>query len=122
MVGEREGSLTRTSYDVQRGGSPTVVSGSALIPGSGPLAGFAVAVATDRRRHQLGDELESLGAKTLGIQAVRPLATPDADLVTALTQTALSGPIDEFVVSSAFGLRAWLRVARSAGLYQDTIE
>ncbi len=82
----------------------------------GPLAGYTVAVATDRRRHPLASILEEAGARTVSIQAVRTVAQPDEDAVCAATAHAVTRPIHEVVVSSAFGLRAWLGAARRANL------
>src|SRR5690606_17474758 len=42
-----------------------------------PLAGYTVAVATERRRHPIADLLESVGARTVGIQAMRAMAALD---------------------------------------------
>jgi len=81
----------------------------------GPLAGYTVAVATDRRRHELARLLEGVGARTVGVQAVRSVAQPDVAAVHAATLACVAAPVHEVVVSSAFGLRAWLDVARRSG-------
>jgi uroporphyrinogen-III synthase len=80
-----------------------------------PLAGYAIVVATDRRRHRLSAMLESLGAKTVGVQAVRNVAQPEPDRLADATKDAIAHPIHEVVVSSALGLRAWLTAARTSG-------
>jgi uroporphyrinogen-III synthase len=82
----------------------------------GNLAGYTVAVATERRRHQLASILEGSGARTVSFQAVRTVAQADEVAVTEATAEAVTQPIHEVVVSSAFGLRAWLAAARRAGL------
>ena len=87
----------------------------------GPLAGYTVAVATDRRRHRLASILEEVGARTISIQAVRSVAQPDEDALRAATEQAITRPIHEVVVSSAFGLRAWLGAARRAGLAEALV-
>ncbi|HLU45418.1 MAG TPA: uroporphyrinogen-III synthase [Natronosporangium sp.] len=76
-----------------------------------PLAGYTVAVASDRRRHLLADLLESVGARTVGIQAARSVAKPDPEVLREATDRCLAGPIHELVVSSPLGLRAWLAEA-----------
>jgi uroporphyrinogen-III synthase len=81
----------------------------------GVLAGYAVAVATDRRRHRMAADLEALGAKTVSVQAVRTVSQGDEETVRAATALAVSEPIHEVVVSSAVGLRAWLAAATRAG-------
>lgn len=80
-----------------------------------PLAGYTVVVASDRRRHRLADLLESVGARTVGIQAARSVARPDLAAVRAATAACLAAPCHEVVVSSALGLRAWVAAAREAG-------
>lgn len=80
-----------------------------------PLAGYTVAVASDRRRHRLADLLESVGARTVGIQAARSVARPDDQLLRDATARCLAAPFDDLVVASALGLRAWLAAARRWG-------
>lgn len=80
-----------------------------------PLAGYAIAVAADRRRHDLASLLEGIGARTVGVQAVRSVAQADVEAVHAATLTCIAEPVHEVVVSSAFGLRTWLDVARRFG-------
>lgn len=77
-----------------------------------PLAGYTVAIASDRRRHGLADLLESVGARTVGIQAARSVAKPDPSVLREATARCLAGPCDEVVISSALGLRAWIAAAR----------
>lgn len=83
--------------------------------GIGPLAGYAVAVATDRRRHPVAAMLEELGAKTVSVQAVRNVAQPDEQQLRAATEEAIAHPVHEVLVSSALGLRAWLASAKKSG-------
>lgn len=80
-----------------------------------PLAGFTVAVATERRRHHLAARLENLGARTVSVQAVQTMAQPDAEAVRSANLAFLAEPFDEVVVGSVFGLRAWLALARRYG-------
>ncbi|MGH3681389.1 MAG: hypothetical protein ACRDT2_14240, partial [Natronosporangium sp.] len=70
-----------------------------------PLAGYTVAIASDRRRHRLADLLESVGARTVGVQAARSVAKPDPAELRAATDNCLAAPCHELVVSSALGLR-----------------
>lgn len=81
-----------------------------------PLAGYMVAVATDRRRHLVAELLESVGARTVGIQALRSMAQPDEAKLRAATHQCLAAPCQEVVISSAHGLRTWLAAARRWGL------
>ncbi|HEY8473827.1 MAG TPA: uroporphyrinogen-III synthase [Natronosporangium sp.] len=77
-----------------------------------PLAGYSVAIASDRRRHGVADLLESVGARTVGIQAARSVAKPDLAALREATERCLAAPCHEVVVSSALGLRAWITAAR----------
>jgi uroporphyrinogen-III synthase len=86
-----------------------------------PLAGFTVAIASDRRRHGLADLLESVGARTVGIQAARSVAKPDPAALRLATERCLGEPCDEVVISSALGLRAWLAAARRWQLAQPLV-
>ncbi|GAA5193358.1 uroporphyrinogen-III synthase [Rugosimonospora acidiphila] len=76
------------------------------------LAGYAVAVVSDRRRHRLCDLLEAAGARTVAVQGVRTLSTLDSQPLQTQTAQVLAAPIDELVVASDFGFRSWLRLAR----------
>jgi uroporphyrinogen-III synthase len=87
----------------------------------GPLSGFAVAIAADRRRHGLATILEASGAKTVCVQAVRPIAQADERAVATATRMALTAPADEVIISSAFGLRAWMRVVRASALVKPVL-
>lgn len=89
-----------------------------LAPPSGlaPLAGYTVAVASDRRRHPLAAMLEAVGGKVASVQAVRADSSADDEAVRAVTAQASSGRIDELLVASDFGFRAWIRAARDWGL------
>lgn len=80
-----------------------------------PLAGFTVAIASDRRRHRLAELLESVGARTVGIQAARSVARADEPRLRLATDACLAAPVDDLVISSALGLRAWLAAARRWG-------
>src|SRR5437868_14404040 len=84
-----------------------------LAPPSGiaPLAGYTVAVASDRRRHPLAGLLEAAGARTVGIQAIRSFSSAEQPAVREATLAALAAPVDELLVASDFGFRAWLRAA-----------
>jgi uroporphyrinogen-III synthase len=85
-------------------------------PDLAALAGYTVAVASDRRRHRLADLLESVGARTVGVQAARSMAKPDDTALRAATARCLADGCDEVVISSAVGLRAWIGATRRWGL------
>jgi uroporphyrinogen-III synthase len=81
--------------------------------GISPLAGYTIAVASDRRRHPLAALLEAAGARSVGVQAVRAFSVVDDPEVRNATQAVLAAPIDELLVASDFGFRSWLRAART---------
>jgi uroporphyrinogen-III synthase len=60
--------------------------------------------------------LESLGARTVNVQAIRSVAQPDEAVLRAATELVLAAGCDEVVVSSGFGLRVWLTATRRWGL------
>jgi uroporphyrinogen-III synthase len=89
--------------------------------GIAPLAGYTIAVASDRRRHPLAALLEAAGAKVAGVQAIRAVSQVDETVVRVATEEVPTGPIDELLVASDFGFRAWLRAARGWGLAEPLI-
>jgi uroporphyrinogen-III synthase len=103
-----------------RGGALSGVPASS-IDTPPPLAGFTVAVATDRRTHDVAAWLEAEGARTIGVRAVRTIPQPDADTIAEAVRVCVAEPVHEVIVSSAFGLRAWLAAARRTGHLDDLL-
>lgn len=87
-----------------------------------PLAGYTVAVASDRRRHHVADLLESVGARTVGVQAARSMPKPDEQVLREATRQCLTYPCDDVVFSSSLGLRSWLAAARRWGEQQRLLD
>ena len=81
-----------------------------------PLAGYSVAVGSDRRKHALAEQLGRLGARTVGVQASRSIPQVDQVRLREVTDEVLARPCDELIVSSAFGLRSWFTAAGRWGL------
>lgn len=79
------------------------------------LAGFTVAVASQRRRHEVATLLETMRARTVNVQAARVVAQAEPAAVAESTRRCVGQPVHEVVIPSAFGLRAWLRIAREHG-------
>jgi len=100
------------------GRKSTALRSRTLVPPTGvaPLTGYTVAVASDRRRHPLAELLEAVGAKVTSFQAVRAFSDGAAPGVRDITEQVVAGRIDELLVASAFGFRAWLRATRQWGL------
>ena len=86
------------------------------------LAGYTIAVASERRRHQLCGLLEAGGARTVAVQGVRAFSTVDSGQLRGDTVRVLAAPIDVLVVASDFGFRTWLRSARQWGLADELTE
>jgi len=82
----------------------------------GPLSGFTVAIAADRRRDRLAALLEERGARVVVAPALRivPLAE-DAEL-RAVTAALVEAPPDVLVTSRGVGLRGWLAAAQGWGM------
>jgi uroporphyrinogen-III synthase len=97
-----------------------VATASALVlmrpSGVAPLAGYSVAIASDRRRAVLADQFEQRGARSVSVQAVRTYTTADDIALRAATEEVLAEPIDELVVTSNFGFALWLRAAARWGM------
>ncbi|ACZ88657.1 uroporphyrinogen-III synthase [Streptosporangium roseum] len=94
-------------------------------PGGSPetapdaLAGFTIGVTATRRREEFCALLERRGARVVRAPAIRlvPLAE-DADLLAA-TRAALTGPLDDVVVTTGVGFRGWMAAAEGWGLSGD---
>jgi uroporphyrinogen-III synthase len=89
--------------------------------GIAPLAGYCVAVVSDRRRHPLADLLEALGARVVGVQGARSLPQADEPRVRAATIAVLAEPVEELIISSTGGLRRWLALARGWGVADEPV-
>jgi uroporphyrinogen-III synthase len=89
---------------------------------SEPLAGFTVGVTADRRREELSALLEREGARVAYAPAIRlvPLAD-DTELLDA-TRGLLAGPVDDVIVTTGIGFRAWLEAAEGWGLSDDLVK
>jgi uroporphyrinogen-III synthase len=85
------------------------------------LAGFTVALATDRRNHDMAGWLAAEGARTVGFRAVQTTPQPDPDAIASAVRDSVAAPVHEVIVSSAFGLRLWLSAARREGLLGQLI-
>lgn len=101
---------------------PARLRRSAPDDATAPLAGYCVVVVTDRRRHPLADLLESLGARTIGVQGTRALPQADEDLLRTATDDVLAHPCDELIISSTGGLRRWVALARRWGSADQLVD
>ncbi|WP_275413969.1 uroporphyrinogen-III synthase [Catellatospora chokoriensis] len=82
-------------------------------PSVGALAGFAVAVISELRRHPMAAELAAEGARVVSVQSVRTLAQPVEETLQRATMACLTSPIDHLVVTAAVEFNYWMAAARS---------
>jgi uroporphyrinogen-III synthase len=83
---------------------------------AGPLAGFTVAVTTDRRHDELAGLLERHGARVVVAPALRIVPLPDDADLRAATVTCIDKPLDILVAITATGVRGWLEAAEGWGM------
>jgi uroporphyrinogen-III synthase len=86
------------------------------MPDAEPLAGFTVAVTTDRRQDELAGLLERAGARVVVAPALRIVPVPDDGDLHAATVTCVGKPLDVVVATTGAGLRGWLEAAEGWGL------
>lgn len=84
-----------------------------------PLAGFTVGVTAARRREELAASLERRGARVVCAPAIRLVPLADDTELLAATRRVLTGPVDDVIVTTGTGLRAWLETAGGWGLRDD---
>ncbi|MEV0128447.1 uroporphyrinogen-III synthase [Dactylosporangium sp. NPDC050688] len=96
--------------------------GTGATPAGPPLlTGFTIAVVSHRRRHTLADLLERHGARIVSVQGVRAVPQPDLAAVGRATTAVLDGPVDDVIIASAAGLRAWLSAAPEPARLLDVL-
>ena len=83
---------------------------------TGQLAGFTIALTSDRRSEELVAAFARRGATVMQAPTLRiiPLAQ-DEELVHA-TQDVIARPPDDVIVTTAIGFRGWMEGADAAGL------
>ena len=86
-----------------------------------PLAGFTVGVTAARRHEELSALLERRGARVVYAPAIRLVPLTDDAVLRSLTREMLANPIDDVVLTTAIGFRAWLEAADGWGLRDDLI-
>ena len=81
-----------------------------------PLAGFTVGVTAARRHEELVSLLERRGAQVVYAPAIRLMPPADDVVLLSATRETLAHPVDDVVVTTGIGLRAWLETADGWGL------
>jgi uroporphyrinogen-III synthase len=84
-----------------------------------PLAGFTVGVTAARRHEELSALLQRRGARVVHAPAIRLVPLADDALLLAATRQMLADPVDDLVVTTGIGFRAWLEAADGWGMRDD---
>jgi len=80
------------------------------------LAGFTIAVTSDRRRDELATQLEERGARIVLAPALRLVPVTDDTLLREATRRLLESPPDAVVANTAIGMLGWIEAADGWGL------
>ena len=84
---------------------------------SGPvLAGFRVAVTSERRSNDLIDAFARRGADVIHAPAVRIAPIDEDDILIEDTRAIIAHQPDVVIVTTAYGLRRWIECAEAAGI------
>jgi uroporphyrinogen-III synthase len=86
-----------------------------------PLAGFTVGVTAARRHEELSALLERRGARVVYAPAIRLVTLSDDALLLTATRQMLADPVDDVIVTTGIGFRAWLETADGWGLRDGLI-
>jgi uroporphyrinogen-III synthase len=84
--------------------------------GSGPLAGFTVAVTAERRRDELAVLLERRGARVVKAPAITIVQLQDDEALHAATAACVGLAPDIVIATTGIGFRGWLEAAEGWGL------
>jgi uroporphyrinogen-III synthase len=95
---------------------PEPAAPEADAPDGDVLAGFTVAVTSDRRRDELATQLEAHGARIVLAPALRLVPVADDTLLRDVTHQLLESPPDAVVANTAIGMLGWIEAADSWGL------
>jgi uroporphyrinogen-III synthase len=87
-----------------------------------PLAGFTVGVTASRRREELSALLERKGARVVYAPAIHLMPLADDTELLGATRDLLAEPVDDMVVTTGVGFRAWLEAAKGWGLHDDLVK
>ncbi|GAA3429152.1 uroporphyrinogen-III synthase [Streptosporangium nondiastaticum] len=103
------------------GGGGALAGRAAVSPETAPdaLAGFTVGVTATRRREEFCALLERRGARVVRAPAIRLVPLEEDAGLLAATREALSGPIDDVVITTGVGFRGWTAAAEGWGLSGD---
>lgn len=90
-------------------------------PVAAPLTGRTVAITAHRRAEEQAGAFERQGARVLHAPALKLVPTDQDDDVLAATREILASRPATVVITTGYGLKRWLAVARTAGLDDDLV-
>ena len=85
------------------------------------LAGWTIAVTSDRRADEQAELLQRRGADVVLSPLVESCPVPEAE-VRAATLELVRAPVDVLVATTGVGMRSWLAMSWSWGLGEDLVE
>jgi uroporphyrinogen-III synthase len=83
------------------------------------LAGFRIAVTSDRRSADLVDAFVRRGAEVIHAPAVRIAPVDEDEILIGDTRAVIESSPDIVIVTTAYGFRRWIECADAAGLGED---
>jgi uroporphyrinogen-III synthase len=103
---------------------PTATSAGPGTGGPSPdqLAGFTVALTSDRRSEELIAAFTRRGAEVLHAPTLRIVPLVDDHELRQATHTVITNPPDDVIVTTAIGFRGWIEGADAAGLATDLLK
>ena len=84
------------------------------------LAGWTIAVTSDRRADEQAELLQRRGADVVLSPLVESCPAPEAEVLAA-TAELVRAPVDVFVATTGVGMRSWLAMSWSWGLGDDLV-
>ncbi|EWS99681.1 uroporphyrinogen III synthetase [Intrasporangium oryzae NRRL B-24470] len=110
LVGPGAGSAPGTAQ------AGPIVSAEPPEPPEPVLAGFRIAVTSDRRSEDLVDAFARRGADVVHAPAVRIAPVDEDEILLEDTRAIIAGAPDVVIVTTAYGFRRWVECAEAAGL------
>ena len=90
--------------------------GTLAADGTGPLAGFTVAVTAERRREEMAALLQRRGARVVLAPAIAIVPLIDDEALHASTVACIGLAPDLVIATTGIGFRGWLEAAEGWGL------
>ena len=93
-------------------------------PGSGPdqLAGFRIAVTSDRRSEDLLAAFQRRGADVTHAPTIRMTGVADDSVLIGETDRIIAGRPDVLLATTSYGMRRWIEAADASGRGDDLLD